>query len=575
MTSIAAAFHRRLPWGRFDQTAIILLGVAQAVGIGATVLMVWRVFDQLPAAGQTPGPAYREIAGLAGCLLFTTWLRYLEFVVTEKIGFNMVRRLRMAIYAHMSGMAPRQIQHRSRGSLILRLTGDLTMLRTWVSRGIARSTVGGIVATTCACALVIISPLLAATAGVVFALGFVISYLQGLAMGRATRRVRRRRSLLTSNVDEQVNALSVIQMFSRTKGEYARLSRQNDALTDALILEARIRGGLRASSAGTGWAAMLAVLTVGALTMPSGVEIGTIAAALTAVRYLSGAVQSLAYAHEYWRRAEVSRAKIVDFFNSSSRDLEEPWQARIGLGLTDIELRNVSVEGAVHDVSATIGKGRRIAIVGPAGAGKSTLLALIARMVEPDAGEILLGGRPMRDFTHLSTFRTIGMVSPDLPLLRGSVRRNLTYRKSTTPVSDLAWAAAATQLDQLLKDLPDGLDTWITEGGANLSVGQRQHLALARAVFGNPPILLLDEPTANLDPAGRHIVWDVIARHKGTIVMVTHDAREAAMADEVWLMREGRLVRSLSGEDYRNQRDSARIKVRPTARAEAQLDPVS
>lgn len=561
MNPLAANFHRRLPWRPFDIPSILLLGLAQAAAIGATVVLVWRIFDLLPSSARDPISLAPWLGALASAALLTTLLRYFEFVITETIGFEMVRTLRMAIYGHMAGMAPRQIQHRSRGSLILRLTGDLTMLRTWVSRGIARALIGGIVFTASLGALIFIQPLLAGVVGVVFAAGLAVMWLRGLTMGRATRRVRRRRSLLTSNIDEQVHALAVVQMFGRTKGETARLSRQNDALTDALIIETRIRGKLRAVATGTGWAAIVAVLVTAVLGEADGVAFSGIAAAVTAVRYLNTAMRSIAYSHEYWRRAQVSRAKINDFFRSSGRDLERPDQLRIGAYAHDIEFRDVSVEGAVQGVSASVPRGDRVAIVGPSGAGKSTILALIARLAEPDGGEIYVGGRPYDAYTRLSTFRTVGMVSPDLPLLRGTLRRNLTYRRSAAPTIDFDWMRSSAALDSLLQEFPDGLDTWITEGGSNLSEGQRQHIALARAIYGNPPILLLDEPTANLDHVGRERVWDVVSRHQGTVFFTTHDPREAEMADQVWFMKDGQLVRQVSGDQYRRQRWTQRNRM--------------
>lgn len=571
MTPIARTFHKRLPWAPADLPKIVALGVAQAGSIGATVLLVWAVFQALPAARQDPMSAAIPLAGLAAAVVVSAWLRSFEFIVTENIGFQMVRRLRMAIYQHMSGMAPRQIQHRSRGSLILRLTGDLTMLRTWVSRGIARAIIGAIIVAACSTALIYLDIRLAGAAIAVFAAGFLVSYLWGLRMNRATRRVRRRRSLLTSNVDEQVNALAVIQMFGRTRGEYARLSRQNDALTSALVIEARLRGALRGLSSGTGWLAMVAVLAVGALEMPQGESLGIIAAALTAVRYMNGSVRSLAFAHEYWRRAQVSRAKITDFFKSSSRDLEAPGELRLGTGGASLEFRNVSVEGALRPFSARIEKGQRIAIVGAAGAGKSTLLALAARLAEPDSGEIRVGDVPLNDFSRLSTFRTIGMVSPDLPLLRGTVRRNLTYRRSSAPRDDLAWLYNAASLDVLLEQLPEGLDTWVTEGGGNLSVGQRQHMALARAMFGNPPLLVLDEPSSGMDGHGKALVREVISRHQGTVLIATHDPREAELADHVWFLDNGRLSGTMSGDDYR---EYCRVRRQSIRREAASAAPV-
>jgi ABC-type multidrug transport system fused ATPase/permease subunit len=197
--------------------------------------------------------------------------------------------------------------------------------------------------------------------------------------------------------------------------------------------------------------------------------------------------------------------------------------------------------------------GQLVAVVGPNGAGKSTLLNLVARLVEPGSGEIRVDGQDLLATTPRSTFRKIGIVSPDLPLMRGTVRRNLLYSRPDADSAELARVVYAAGLDGLLAELPDGLATWVVEGGRNLSAGQRQRIALGRALLGNPPILLLDEPTANLDPHSRATFRTIIGRHHGTVLLVTNDADEIALADQVWTLDGGRVRQVQSGEDYRNR----------------------
>lgn len=109
-----------------------------------------------------------------------------------------------------------------------------------------------------------------------------------------------------------------------------------------------------------------------------------------------------------------------------------------------------------------------------------------------------------------------------------------------------------TGLEQVLTELPEGLRTWVTEGGRNLSAGQRQRIALCRALVGNPSVLLLDEPTSNLDLAGKSAVRDVISRHAGTVLLVTHDPAELILADQVWVLDAGRVTEVMSGDEYRD-----------------------
>lgn len=137
--------------------------------------------------------------------------------------------------------------------------------------------------------------------------------------------------------------------------------------------------------------------------------------------------------------------------------------------------------------------------------------------------------------------------------MRGTVRRNISYRRRNASDAELQRVILATGLDAVLAELPKGLDTWITEGGGNLSSGQRQRIAVARAMVGNPPILLLDEPSSNLDPASREAFRQLLTRHAGTVLLVTHDPVEMALADQVWELTSGRLTNVETGEQYRDR----------------------
>jgi ABC-type multidrug transport system fused ATPase/permease subunit len=531
-----------------ELAVIVALGVAQAAILIAWVLLLWRAVDSIAAMRGDMTVPLPWLAGLLLVALANAAIRAVEFSACERIGFNTVRRLRMTIYRHMLGMAPRQIQHRSRGSLLLRLTGDLTMLRTWISRGIGRGTIGGIVLVGGLGAIAWISPLMAMSAALVLGFGAALSLTLGRRLRRLTAVVRRRRSLLASNIDEQINTLAVVQLFGRAGGEYSRLSQQNDAMTAALIREAGVRGRMRGVSAGAGWIAVVAVLLAGLYELSEGyISLGMLVAAATGARHLGGPVRAIGFAHDYWRRAAISRKKIMQFLVSGSRPLASPLHERLKVRRGKVQFDDVHVSMALHGISATAQPGERIAVVGPSGAGKSTLLGLIGRLAEPSEGEVLIDGTPLASSTLDSSVREIGMVSGDLPLMRGSIRRNVTYRRPSATEAEIWQVLGACGLDDMVGELPDGLDTWITEGGRNLSAGERQRLALARAIMGYPRILLLDEPTANLDAHSVDLFFQVVSRYPGTVFLATHDPAEAERMDKVWRLEDGRLVEQRSG----------------------------
>ena len=182
-----------------------------------------------------------------------------------------------------------------------------------------------------------------------------------------------------------------------------------------------------------------------------------------------------------------------------------------------------------------------MALIGDNGAGKSTLLQVIARLVDPDKGNVLVDGQDIRRCNLSSVRKAIGIVSPDLPLLKGSVQYNLLYRDPDAPPEEVNRVKKLCEIDKLIDDLPNGEKFRIKEGGENLSLGQRHKLALARALMGQPSILIVDEIDASLDPQAVNVFTNVINSFPGTVLMVTRSRERLSLADNFWYLANGKL----------------------------------
>jgi ATP-binding cassette subfamily C protein CydC len=201
-------------------------------------------------------------------------------------------------------------------------------------------------------------------------------------------------------------------------------------------------------------------------------------------------------------------------------------------------------EAAVHDITLCIPPGRRVAIVGPSGAGKSTLARLAARCHDPIAGAVLLDGVDIRRHTLGDLRAAVRLSEQDAYVFNATIRGNLRLVRPDATDDDLLRALEVAQLGDFMRALPDGLGTWVGEQGLRLSGGERQRLALARALLTDAPLLIVDEPTANLDPATEAALLDALdAYTRGrTLLLLTHRLVRMERMDEVVVLDGGRVA---------------------------------
>ena len=227
-----------------------------------------------------------------------------------------------------------------------------------------------------------------------------------------------------------------------------------------------------------------------------------------------------------------------------------------------------SSEHAVHEVSLTINKGEVVGFVGASGAGKSTLVDLILGLLHPSGGVIKIDGRPLQE-NRPGWMKNIGYIPQFIYLADDTIRRNIAFGIADEQISEekLEKAVRDAQLHELIKSLPEGLDTKIGESGVRLSGGQRQRIGIARALYDQPDVLIMDEATAALDNITERQVIEAIELLRGerTILMIAHRLSTVQNCDRLYLLENGRLMAegtydSLSRESKLFQNMSDRVR---------------
>lgn len=526
---------------------IVANGACQAATAVGVALFAHRGLDLATA----PGPldmtsALAIVGGFAAAALVLLWLRTVEWATGERLGQDYVTEARLRLFDHLNRVPSRVLQRRTRGVMMVRFVADLNALALWASRGLPRVAVAATAMLVAIAALAVIEPRLAWTVLAVLAPVTVAIAAAGPRLYARVREVRRRRGRLAANIGDKLGGASPVQIYARGGGERSRLRRHSEQLAVSTVALARLEALLRFLPSATVPVATGLILVVGADQLSA----GSLLAAVLILGLLAAPSRDLARVFVYLHRFRAARDVLNGFLALSAlEDGTEPLRVREGR----IALNGVAVAGSIERVDAEVSPRELVVIAGPSGSGKSTLLALIARLFDPDRGEVTIDGRDVRDVELDSLRRSVSLLSADLPLLRGSLLRNLRYRAPDATDEEIGALMKLCDLEREVARLPNGLKTRVAEGGANLSTGLRQRAMLARAVLGDPEILLFDDVDAFTDPGAIEALDRVLRRRSATTLLVTNNAKHIGSADRVWRIIEGRLSTSVgNGAEHAN-----------------------
>ncbi|HEB88787.1 MAG TPA: ABC transporter ATP-binding protein [Deltaproteobacteria bacterium] len=514
-------------------------GVVQAA---SGFLMAWLLRDALEIS-RGGLPPWRSAAGimlLGGVMLA---LRAREASDAERLGQDYVMRVRLRIFDRVASRPARTTGRRRWGVTMTRLISDLNSLRNWVSLGIARSIVASVTIVGLLVALHHFSPLSASAALVVIlACGLVVASLTP-TLRKQIREARRRRGRLANNLGEKVLAAHTVRQLGRRRREHRRIRKHSLRLRDALVRRVRTRAILRALP-DVARPAAIAGITIAAAVSAQPASESIVAVML--VGMIAAAVGDLARAWDYRLAFEEGRVRIAEILDGP-RIVESRGAVSIpGTGPLDVTFRGVGIDGALRPIDLEVGAGERVLVTGPAGSGKSTLVALVARLLEPDRGEIRLGGLRLPSIRMDALHEAVQVVSPLMPLLRGTVEENIGY--AVGGGDDDEWIGRVVEACGLERDpllSPHGLDKRVEERAANLPEGLRARVALARAAAIRPRILLVDDPAFHFDSEAMRALESVIELTGATTFVVGPEGLRGSPWDRVVeLERSGAPVRS-------------------------------
>jgi ABC-type multidrug transport system fused ATPase/permease subunit len=354
---------------------------------------------------------------------------------------------------------------------------------------------------------------------------------------------------VTSHLQESLSSVSLIKAFSTEARSVKRLMSQLKEAFHISLEQTTVSSVANLVINSMPGVAKVTVLALGAYWVIQGHwSLGSLLAFVAYLAYVFGPAQFLASANLQLQNARAALERVSALYDIVPEE-------NIGDGKTverltgEIEFKNVSFaydarEPILNDISFRIQAGERVAIVGPSGVGKTTLLSLILRFYRPSAGEIYFDGSPAHDYELGSLRQRLGYVAQGTLLLSGSIMENLRYGNPEAREEEVSRAAKVAGIHDFIASLPEGYETKIGERGVNLSEGQKQRLALARALVKDPDILVLDEPTSALDSQTEKTIFlslPSVIENK-TLFVVAHRLSTIMNADRIFLLDQNRLI---------------------------------
>jgi ATP-binding cassette, subfamily C, bacterial CydC len=488
--------------------------------------------------------------------------RYLERLASHDAAFRILADVRVGIYRRLERLAPAGLTALRSGDLLARLISDVDATQDLFIRGItpplAAALVGAGAVVAC---LLILAPAGAVLAAGLLAAGIGVPALAAAAARGAARRAAPARGQLAATFTDLLAGAADLQAFGAQETALAAVTAADADLRRQARRNASVHGlgaGLSSAIAGvTLWAVLLlgvAATGDGALTrVPLAVLTLTALASFEAVTVLPAAAIQLG-------QARVSARRIAAVLDAPDPVREPAAPRRLPDGPVWVTLRGAEVRyqpggpAALDGVDLDLPPGRRIALIGPNGAGKSTVASVLLRFVELTAGSATLNGHDLASYAADDVRTVIGGCPQDPHVFDASLRDNLRLARPEATDEQLDDAAARAGLLDWIRSLPRGWDTPAGAHGTALSGGQRQRLALARALLADPALLILDEPTAHLDPDSRRaLTRDLLAATAGrTTLLITHDLDGLDQVDQVIVLRGGRIAQRGSYAELRS-----------------------
>jgi ATP-binding cassette, subfamily B, multidrug efflux pump len=537
---------RRLPAGITKEQAVAML---RAKGEG-------RLADMLQMSPVVPGQGIdfvevRHILLLAIALyavssLFMWFQAHLMAGVTQRTVF----RLRRQCEEKLGRLPLQYFDTQSRGDLLSRVTNDIDNIANSMQQGLSQILNSVLTVVSVLAMMIWISPILA-----------LVSLLAiPLSLFASVRIAQRSQSefvaqwdwtgKLNGHVEEMHTAHSLVKVFGRGEHAVEEFAHLNERLFSSSFRAQFVSGIIQPLVAFVSNIIYVAISVIGGYRVATGaMSLGDVQAFIQYSRQFGMPLSQIAGLMNLVQSGVASAERVFEFLDAEDQELETPVHTLEGRARGEITFENVSFRykpdvPLLEDFSLTVQPGHTVAIVGPTGAGKTTLVNLILRFYEITSGRILLDGIDIRELSRDDLRKQFGMVLQDTWLFSGSMAENIGYGTTNPSREQVVEAATAANIDHLIRSLPQGYESLLTDDNSTVSNGERQLLTIARAFIADPAILILDEATSSVDTRTEVLVQNALAklRQNRTSFVIAHRLSTIKNADLILVMNQGKII---------------------------------
>ncbi|MEV4515969.1 ABC transporter ATP-binding protein [Dactylosporangium sp. NPDC049525] len=544
----AVSLRSLLPYLRDHRPTLVVVAVLSLLGSVTTLaqpLLTRDVLDGLQAS-EAVG---RTVALLVVVLAAVALLNALRDYLLQRTAEGLVLTARRRLTRHLLRLPIAEYDQRRTGDLLSRVGADTTLLRAVVTSGLFETVTGAVMVVGAAVAMLLLDPILFLTAGGGLALGLSIAVIFSRRVRPASEEAQARIGDMTSAVERALTAARTIRASNAEDREIATVESGAEEAYRAGVRIAKLQALVGPASIAAIQGAFLLLLGVGGARVANGtISVGDLVAF---VLYLFFLVMPLGQALHAYTQLQTGLGALQRMHDILVVPLEEDAGTAAVTGTpVAVSFEGVtfgyaaSLEPVVRDVSFSVAYGTRTALVGPSGAGKSTLLQLVERFYDATGGTVRVAGVDVRDLPRQVLRAQLGYVEQEAPVLAGTLRDNLRLAAPAASDAQMLEVLDAVNLAEIVQRTPLGLEAQVGEGGVLLSGGERQRLAIARTLLAAPPILLMDEPTSNLDARNEVALRQAIdtVAHNRTMIVVAHRLSTVVDADQIVVMEGGRVV---------------------------------